>query len=271
VPGLGNLPIAGVLFRNQRDTTRREEVIILLTPHIVKDDDAYAKLSEEQLKDAEQLRVGVRKGMMFWGRERLANLHYEIATDALRKARPDRKKAIWHLNAATNLNPKFMEAIKLKQELTGKEITTSDASTVRTFVRRAIMEDTAPTTQPVVELVWREETPATQPAASEPALQVAAIPATQPSAPKLLGPEHTPAIEEITSAEQPVAATPQATAEVENIVVEVSDTPSTQPSVIVLESTETQPEATSTAQTEPAQGQQDQAITEMPVEVLPGK
>jgi len=47
IPVLGNLPIAGVLFRQQADTTDREEVIILLTPHIIKDDDAYAALSAE--------------------------------------------------------------------------------------------------------------------------------------------------------------------------------------------------------------------------------
>src|SRR5205814_7865144 len=37
VPFLGNLPGAGWLFRNQRDRTTREEIIILLTPHVVKD------------------------------------------------------------------------------------------------------------------------------------------------------------------------------------------------------------------------------------------
>ena len=35
---------------NQSDRTIREEVIILLTPHIVKDDAAYAQLSEEELQ-----------------------------------------------------------------------------------------------------------------------------------------------------------------------------------------------------------------------------
>ena len=38
VPGLGNLPIAGALFRRTRDDTIREEVIILLTVHILKNE-----------------------------------------------------------------------------------------------------------------------------------------------------------------------------------------------------------------------------------------
>jgi len=72
VPFLGNLPLAGYLFRQQRDQTTREEIIILLTPHIVKDDSVYSEESQQLMKDAEKLRVGVRKGMMPFGRERLA-------------------------------------------------------------------------------------------------------------------------------------------------------------------------------------------------------
>ena len=53
VPFLGSLPGIGALFRKQADTTQREEVIVLLTPHLVKDDQAYAAASEEQLKQAE--------------------------------------------------------------------------------------------------------------------------------------------------------------------------------------------------------------------------
>src|SRR5690606_11572140 len=37
IPVLGNLPLIGAAFRRQADVTEREEIIILLTPHIVKD------------------------------------------------------------------------------------------------------------------------------------------------------------------------------------------------------------------------------------------
>src|SRR5690606_34789944 len=50
VPFLGNLPLAGPLFRRQRDRSVREEVIILLTPHIVKNDAAYADISQEAMR-----------------------------------------------------------------------------------------------------------------------------------------------------------------------------------------------------------------------------
>jgi type IV pilus assembly protein PilQ len=151
VPFLGNIPIAGNLFRNQRDRTTREEVIILLTPHIVKDEMAYANASEDMLKEMDKLRVGVRRGMMCFGRERLAESEYESAVKEMNKPNPNRQSALWHLNCATNLNPKFLEALKMKEQLTGVEVTTSDNSTIRGFVRRQILADPArPSTMPVV-------------------------------------------------------------------------------------------------------------------------
>lgn len=205
IPVLGNLPLAGPLFRRQADTTTRDEIIILITPHIVKDDSAYAASSAELLRDAEQLRVGVRKGMMPWGRERLAEGSYEIALRELASDNPDHRKALWHLNAATNLNPKFLEAAKLKQTLTGREITSVDNSTVRSFVSRQILAEKAnPAPAPVNEEVPVDPAalplpepeikgdavteaeiapPATQPVAEAPAAEpVAEIPEIEPVA-----------------------------------------------------------------------------------------
>lgn len=228
VPLLGNLPIAGALFRNQHDTSKREEVIILLTPHIVKDDEAMNQMSQEAMKDAERLRVGVRKGMMFWGRERLADMNYEIAVEEMNKSHPDRQRALWHLDAATNLNPKFIEAIKLKEELSGKVITAADTSTVRTFVTRAILADRAPATQPSVDA-----SPSTQPAetvalatpATQPAVEtVAALPSTQPTT--------QPSVAENPQAEDPettVATQTVTEVKTEEVAVAPEVSPSTQP------------------------------------------
>lgn len=198
VPFLGNLPLAGALFRQQDDRTEREEVIILLTPHIIKDDDAFARMSEKELRHAEQLRVGVRRGLMWTGRERLAQLNYELAVEAMNQPVPNRKKALWHLNAATNLVPTYSEAIELRQELTGRELAAADGSSIRHFVRRQVMAekdlppavpvprsvritpDPAATTQPAIP-------PATEPPAESSNLQQTDPPATQPTGPVVSG------------------------------------------------------------------------------------
>jgi type IV pilus assembly protein PilQ len=150
VPFLGSIPLAGALFRSKTDTTNRQEIIILLTPHIIKDDSAYSKASEEEMKDAEKLRVGVRKGMMWFGRERLAESAYENAVAEMNKPHPNLDLALWHLNCAINLSPKFLEAIEMKEKITGKQVTDVDNSAIRSFIRRQIMADMPPATRPSV-------------------------------------------------------------------------------------------------------------------------
>jgi type IV pilus assembly protein PilQ len=200
VPFLGNIPGAGALFRQQRDRTLREEIIILLTPHVIKDDTAFSQAAETLAADGERLRVGVRRGMMPWGRERLAECAYESAQLELKKPTPDTDKVLWHLNCATNLNPKFLEALKLKERITGRTLSESSNSSMREFVRGQVISDraanramesmprsvdvtpaTGPTSRPVVEpAVLQMGAPSTQPADKELHVKLDPPAATQP-------------------------------------------------------------------------------------------
>jgi type IV pilus assembly protein PilQ len=142
VPFFGNIPVLGYLFGQQSDSTDRQEIIFLLTPHIIKDDDAFSAFANESEKDAERLRVGTREGMMPWGRERLAEGNYECAVEEMRKPNPNLTLVRWNLDCATNLNPGFLEAINLKEKVTGQVLTTSDNSSIRSFVRREMLAET---------------------------------------------------------------------------------------------------------------------------------
>lgn len=210
VPGLGNMPVLGNLFRNQRDRTTREEIIILLTPHIIKDDAAYAKASGEQLKETEKLRIGVRKGMMGFGRERLAESAYEAAVAAMSKPTPDTKSALWHLDCATNLNPLFPEAINMKQAVSGREVTLPECNTVRGFLKRQIIAERAamPATVGVAA-------PATQPAVA-----VSAQPATMPAG------DHVPSCDATADVKEPVCEMQE-----EQVDEETALAPTTRPAV----------------------------------------
>jgi hypothetical protein len=204
-PILGNLPLAGPLFRQQRDTTIRQEVIILITPHIIKDDDAYSRVSEDERAEMEKLRVGVRKGMQPWGRERMAEVSYEWASNEMNKPNPDRCKALWYLDCALNLKPTYLEAIDLKERISGKTVTENDNSIIRRLVMNQVMADkangllpekvpavvpitpssrptsalpTSPATQPVVAAL--DSTPASTPTI-KPALVEAIAPTTAPA------------------------------------------------------------------------------------------
>jgi len=140
-PLLADIPVIGALFKQQQDTTDRREIIFLITPHIVSDDQALANVSKEALRDIELLRVGVRQGMMFFSSERLAESCYEDAQAELQKPHPDLNLVRWHLDCATNLNPTFLEALKLKEQVTGKELSASDNSNIRGFITREMLEE----------------------------------------------------------------------------------------------------------------------------------
>jgi type IV pilus assembly protein PilQ len=178
VPGLGSLPGVGAAFRNQSDTTDREEVIILLTPHIVKDELAYTGASEAELKEAERIRVGMRRGLMPWGRERLAESWYENAVKEMNKPHPDRSKALFHLNCAINLHPEFTEALDMRSEVTNREMRATDNSDIRYFLRRQVLAEKAhggatetspPASVPI------DPSSASQPSSAKPAEKVEAV------------------------------------------------------------------------------------------------
>jgi type IV pilus assembly protein PilQ len=204
IPGLGSLPIVGGLFGRQSDNTVREEVIILLTPHLIQDDAAYAELSAEEARTAERVRVGMRKGMMWFGRERLAEGHYRQAVKDHKNGKNG--SAVWHCNMALNLNPKFIEAIDLKARIQGKEVVDSDNSSIHGFVSRAILRDRATATQPAADATEGTETLPTPDASAE----VTGEPSTEPAVAETAEPTTTPAqpVEEATAPTDEVTATP---------------------------------------------------------------
>ena len=139
VPFLGNLPGVGSLFRSRSAATQREEVIILLTVHIVKDYDAYAGASADIFNDVERMRVGLRKGMMRTGRDRIAQTHYHRALSAIEAG--DRAKAIWHVDLALRNNARLLSAIHVKERLLGERAWDDDATAGRGFIHKLIANE----------------------------------------------------------------------------------------------------------------------------------
>ena len=68
-------------------------------------------------------------------------VYYEKAVRELARNNPNRGRANHHLSSALNLNPSFIEAIELKEKLTGQVVVEADMSTIRSFVRRGILHD----------------------------------------------------------------------------------------------------------------------------------
>lgn len=140
VPILGNIPGIGLLFRNTEDKIERREIIVLITPHIIRQG-ADEGVSEQIMDDVERFRIGQRKGLRWWGRSRLAATYVNWASQAY--LRGDQTMAAWHVDMALSMDPRLLAAIRLKEELTQKAYW-ADAvrvSSVKHVIQRMIMQD----------------------------------------------------------------------------------------------------------------------------------
>lgn len=117
VPLLGDIPVFGELFRGNTDEHEREEVIVLITPHVIRhrDDEIISKELEGRVR---RFRLGARKGMFWWSHTRLADRSMLKARRQLAGGNVD--AAIWYLDMAMAFEPTRAEAIDLRNRLQPK-------------------------------------------------------------------------------------------------------------------------------------------------------
>ncbi|MCE5276640.1 MAG: secretin and TonB N-terminal domain-containing protein [Planctomycetaceae bacterium] len=140
VPLVGNIPVLGTLFRRTADTVRRREIIVLLTPHIIQQE-PDEQVGQAMKNDVERFRVGARNGLQWFGRERLAECHMRCAKQSLTEG--NYGKALWSLDLALSLRPRMLEAIRLREEVTGRAYWAGHArhSSAKYAVEQMIMQE----------------------------------------------------------------------------------------------------------------------------------
>jgi Flp pilus assembly secretin CpaC len=162
VPVLGNIPILGVPFRSTNDNTTRQETIVLITPHIINDDTSLYEESLKEQEDAQRMLLGNRAGLQPWGRDRIAHMWYAKAQEEA--AHGGTEKAIMYLDWSLNTNPRLLEAIKLREQLTSKKMDEKSGSTVADLVKNTLRGDAATTPDKGGAGVYPPKAPATAPA-----------------------------------------------------------------------------------------------------------
>jgi len=113
VPVLGNLPIVGGLFRGTADQGKREEVIILLTPHII--EEPAQTEGQARADDVSRKRLGAKEAMQPASRTRIAEDRYALAVKYYLEG--DNESAMWHLAIALKVRPTYLEALRLKERI----------------------------------------------------------------------------------------------------------------------------------------------------------
>ncbi|KPJ72359.1 MAG: hypothetical protein AMS14_07935 [Planctomycetes bacterium DG_20] len=121
VPGLGNIPGLGWLFRSKDDDTLRHEIIVLLTPHIIEDNELDA-VGKATLAEAKRRCLGLREGFSFFARERITVGHMQKANEAWQRyeqtgSPKDLDDAWWNVSLACNVAPNNLKALRLKDKV----------------------------------------------------------------------------------------------------------------------------------------------------------
>ncbi len=140
IPLLGNLPYVGAMFRRRDEDTNRQEVIILITPHIIRHppDEAVGQQIKDQVL---RFRMATRQSLMWHGRDRLAQQHMRWARQHL--AAGDSQKALWDVNMALSMEPRMVEALLLKERLTKQAIWANESrfSSASWVVEKMILQE----------------------------------------------------------------------------------------------------------------------------------
>jgi type IV pilus assembly protein PilQ len=113
VPLLGDLPVVGALFRSTSNTTTRQEVIVLLTPHII--EEPAQTEGQARAEDIRRKRYGAQDEVQTVSRGRMAEEFYAKA--ARLHVEGDNESAMMELQKALRLRPAYLEAIRLKERI----------------------------------------------------------------------------------------------------------------------------------------------------------
>jgi len=134
VPLLGDLPLAGALFRGHDDRINQVEIIFLIKPTVLKDR-VLEKIGRRGEEFGEMVRVGGREGLLPWSRERQsAKLNLE-ADRLLAMGKP--RKAMHKLRRSLELHSNQPQVMLMRKEILGDPAWWPG----RTFLDRYIFED----------------------------------------------------------------------------------------------------------------------------------
>jgi type IV pilus assembly protein PilQ len=113
IPLLGDLPLIGAFFRKTTDSMQRQEVIVLLTPHII--DEPRETQSDARADDIRRKRFGAKNELQWLGRARLAEDRYIMAAKYYIEGKTE--QAMDTLNYVLEIRPSYLEAIRLKERI----------------------------------------------------------------------------------------------------------------------------------------------------------
>ena len=165
VPGLGDVPFIGNAFKGYDDELKREEIIFLVTPTIVKDD--VAKIWSDEANEFEHaVRIGAREGLLPWSRDTLTTAQNQQALDAMTAG--DNALALHHVENSLRLSHNQPEIIRLREELRSNGSASSsdyEHSMMRRMLEKTLSDGESAQPPSVIETEGAEIAPPVTPSA----------------------------------------------------------------------------------------------------------
>lgn len=114
VPFLGALPIVGAAFRNKTESIVRTELIVLITPRIVKMEEAGVIGANEKFEN-ERRADNFKNRLSILNRRNLARMQYEQAAKHLERGNLTRAQL--HIESCLQLNKNDRQALRLQEQI----------------------------------------------------------------------------------------------------------------------------------------------------------
>ncbi len=137
VPFLGDIPVLGAPFRGHDDSTERQEIVFLIKPTIV-NDQVLLDQADRALATIERVRVGARKGLLPWSREKLTAMYNLEAERLFREG--EYVRALHKVQRSLSLNPNQANAIQLRERLIGEQSRNPHRSILQEIIDGEIQE-----------------------------------------------------------------------------------------------------------------------------------
>lgn len=118
VPFLGDIPIIGAAFRGQVDSVIKEEIIFLLTPTIIPDEQLW-EAGKDSLEIVQAVRIGARAGLLPFSHDQITANYNRDALNAYREG--ELNQALYWSNLSLRASQIQPEMIRLRELITNEQ------------------------------------------------------------------------------------------------------------------------------------------------------
>lgn len=177
IPGLGALPVVGNLFKSKTNDTTRTELIVLITPRVIRDPDAECE-GDLSRSENERRHQNFRDKLSPINRHNLARVEYERAARYFEEGDVERAKR--HVDEALRHNRNDNDALRLRDQIA---TAINDKNWFKKLRRKPPIEyhrvPSAPTSLPG-EAIFEQEIPGSTPNDIAPPTVVPPAPSATP-------------------------------------------------------------------------------------------